>query len=97
MALRDNGEANSARLSHHNFSLYGGTYNLFHYTLPRLGIRAKFAPAHDLEAVRRAIGPKTKAVFAESIGNPKLDVADLSLLSQVAHAAGVPPRASRVR
>lgn len=71
-------------------NLYGGTYNLFHYTLPRLGIQAKFAPSHDLDAVRRAIGPKTKAVFAESIGNPKLDVADLSALSEVAHAAGVP-------
>ena len=71
-------------------NLYGGTYNLFHYTLPRLGINVKFAPSQDLDAVRRAIGPKTKDVFAESIGNPKLDIADLSGLSQVAHAAGVP-------
>ncbi len=71
-------------------NLYGGTYNLFHYTLPRLGISAKFAPSQDLEAVRRSIGPKTKALFAESIGNPKLDVADLASLSAVAHEDGIP-------
>jgi O-acetylhomoserine (thiol)-lyase len=71
-------------------NLYGGTYNLFHYTLPRLGIHVKFAPSQDLDAVRRAIGPKTKALFAESIGNPKLDIADLSALSEVAHSAGIP-------
>jgi O-acetylhomoserine (thiol)-lyase len=71
-------------------NLYGGTYNLFHYTLPRLGINVKFAPSQDPEAVRRAIGPKTKALFAESIGNPKLDIADLAALSQVAHSAGIP-------
>jgi len=71
-------------------NLYGGTYNLFHYTLPRLGINVKFVPSNDLEALRKAIGPKTKALFAESIGNPKLDVADLSGLSNVAHSAGIP-------
>jgi O-acetylhomoserine (thiol)-lyase len=71
-------------------NLYGGTYNLFHYTLPRLGVGVRFVKSNDLEAVRKAIGPHTKAVFAESIGNPKLDVADLEGLSSVAHAAGVP-------
>jgi O-acetylhomoserine (thiol)-lyase len=71
-------------------NLYGGTYNLLHYTLPRLGVNVKFVPSHDLEAFKRAIGPKTKAVYAESIGNPKLDVADVEGLSAVAHAAGVP-------
>ena len=71
-------------------NLYGGTYNLFHYTLPRLGVNVKFVPSGDLEAVRKAIGPKTKAVYAESIGNPKLDVLDIRALSQVAHAAHVP-------
>jgi O-acetylhomoserine (thiol)-lyase len=70
--------------------LYGGTDNLFHYTLPRLGINVKFVPSNDLEALRKAIGPKTKALFAESIGNPKLDVADLGALSNVAHQAGIP-------
>jgi O-acetylhomoserine (thiol)-lyase len=71
-------------------NLYGGTYNLFHYTLPRLGIQVHFAPSNDLDAVRAAIGPRTKAVYAESIGNPKLDVADLEGLARVAHEAGVP-------
>jgi O-acetylhomoserine (thiol)-lyase len=71
-------------------NLYGGTYNLFHYTLPRLGVNVRFVPSGDLEAVKNAIGPKTRAVYAESIGNPKLDVADFEGLSSVAHAAGVP-------
>ncbi len=71
-------------------NLYGGTYNLFHYTLPRLGIQVKFVPSNDLQAIRQAITPKTKAVYAESIGNPKLDVADLEGLAQVAHQNGIP-------
>jgi O-acetylhomoserine (thiol)-lyase len=71
-------------------NLYGGTYNLFHYTFPRLGIKVHFVPSQDLAAFKAAITPKTKAVYAESIGNPKLDVADLDALSQLAHAAGVP-------
>jgi O-acetylhomoserine (thiol)-lyase len=71
-------------------NLYGGTYNLFRYTFPRLGIKVHFAPSHDLEAIARAIGPKVKAVYAESIGNPKLNVADLDGLSRLAHDRGVP-------
>ena len=71
-------------------NLYGGTYNLFHYTFPRLGIQVRFVPSNDLKAVRKAITPKTKAVYAESIGNPKLDVADLEGLAQVAHQNGIP-------
>jgi O-acetylhomoserine (thiol)-lyase len=71
-------------------NLYGGTYNLFHHTFPRLGIKVHFVPSRDLGAFERAIGPKTKAVFAESIGNPKLDVTDLEPLSRIAHAQGVP-------
>ena len=71
-------------------NLYGGTYNLFHYTFPRLGISVKFVRSNDLEAVKQAISPKTKAVYAESIGNPKLDVADLEGIAAIAHAAGVP-------
>ncbi|HXZ38606.1 MAG TPA: O-acetylhomoserine aminocarboxypropyltransferase/cysteine synthase [Thermodesulfobacteriota bacterium] len=71
-------------------NLYGGTYNLFHYTFPRLGIEVKFVPSNDLEAIHKAITPKTKAVYAESIGNPKLDVADLEGLSRVAHQHGIP-------
>lgn len=71
-------------------NLYGGTYNLFHYTFPRLGIKVSFVPSGDLAALEKAITPRTKAVYAESIGNPKLDVADLEGLSKVAHAQGVP-------
>jgi O-acetylhomoserine (thiol)-lyase len=71
-------------------NLYGGTYNLFHYTFPRLGIQVKFVPSNDLKAIRKAMTPKTKAVYAESIGNPKLDVAELEGLSRVAHEHGIP-------
>ncbi|MBU1125896.1 MAG: O-acetylhomoserine aminocarboxypropyltransferase/cysteine synthase [Candidatus Omnitrophica bacterium] len=71
-------------------NLYGGTYNLFHYTFPRLGIKVKFVKSNDLEAFKKAITPKTKALYAESIGNPKLDVADLEGISKVAHQNGIP-------
>ena len=71
-------------------NLYGGTYNLFHYTFARLGIAVKFVKSNDLDAIQKAITPKTKAVYAESIGNPKLDVADLEGIAKVAHKNGVP-------
>jgi O-acetylhomoserine (thiol)-lyase len=71
-------------------NLYGGTYNLFHYTLPRLGVRVHFVKSNDLPAFQKAITPHTKAIYAESIGNPKLDVADLEGLSRVAHKNGIP-------
>ena len=71
-------------------NLYGGTYNLFHHTLPRLGIKVVFVPSGDLGAFERAVTPRTKALYAESIGNPKLDVADIAGLADVAHRAGVP-------
>ncbi|MDP3041539.1 MAG: O-acetylhomoserine aminocarboxypropyltransferase/cysteine synthase [Candidatus Omnitrophota bacterium] len=71
-------------------NLYGGTYNLFHYTFPRLGIKVKFVPSNDLDALQKAITSKTKAVYAESIGNPKLDVADLEGISKIAHKNGIP-------
>lgn len=71
-------------------NLYGGTYNLFHYTFPRLGITVKFVKSNDLSAFQRTITPKTKAIYAESIGNPKLDVADIEGLAGVAHKNGVP-------
>src|SRR6516164_8584381 len=58
-------------------SLYGGTYNLFHYTLPRMGIGVRFVDAADYDGLRRAITPKTKALYSETIGNPKLDVLDI--------------------
>jgi O-acetylhomoserine (thiol)-lyase len=71
-------------------NLYGGTYNLFHYTLPRMGIQVRFVKSNDLAAAQKAITPRTKAIYAESIGNPKLDVADLEGLSRVAHKNGIP-------
>ncbi|MFH0828457.1 MAG: O-acetylhomoserine aminocarboxypropyltransferase/cysteine synthase [Candidatus Omnitrophota bacterium] len=71
-------------------NLYGGTYNLFHYTFPRLGVKVKFVKSNDLDAIQKAITLKTKAVYAESIGNPKLDVADLEGISKVAHKNGIP-------
>ncbi|MDP2941829.1 MAG: O-acetylhomoserine aminocarboxypropyltransferase/cysteine synthase [Candidatus Omnitrophota bacterium] len=71
-------------------NLYGGTYNLFHYTFARLGIRVKFVKSNDLNALQKAINAKTKAVYAESIGNPKLDVADLEGAAKVAHKNGIP-------
>jgi O-acetylhomoserine (thiol)-lyase len=71
-------------------NLYGGTYNLFHHTLPRLGIKVVFVPSNDLDAFDRAITPRTKAVYAESIGNPKLDVADVAGIAAVAHKHGIP-------
>jgi O-acetylhomoserine (thiol)-lyase len=71
-------------------NLYGGTYNLLHYTFPRLGIQVRFVRSNDLEALQRAITPRTKAIYAESIGNPKLDVADIERLAETAHANGLP-------
>jgi O-acetylhomoserine (thiol)-lyase len=71
-------------------NLYGGTYNLLHYTFKRLGITVKFVKSNDLNAFQKAITPKTKAIYAESIGNPKLDVADLEGIANVAHKNGIP-------
>ncbi len=71
-------------------NLYGGTYNLFHYTFKRMGIEVKFVKSNDLDALKKAITPKTKAVYAESIGNPKLDVADLEGIARIAHDNGIP-------
>lgn len=71
-------------------NLYGGTYTLFHYTLKRLGITVKFVKSDDLSALEAAITGKTKAVYAETIGNPKLNVTDVEALSKVAHKHGVP-------
>jgi O-acetylhomoserine (thiol)-lyase len=71
-------------------NLYGGTYNLFHYTFKRLGIKVNFVKSSDLDAFKGAINEKTKAIYAESIGNPKLDIADLEKLSKIAHDNGIP-------
>jgi O-acetylhomoserine (thiol)-lyase len=71
-------------------NLYGGTYNLFHYTFARLGIKVNFVPSNDLDALKKAVTSKTKAVYAESIGNPKLNVADIEGISKIAHQNGIP-------
>src|SRR5271166_5765242 len=71
-------------------SLYGGTYNLFHYTLPKLGIKVRFVDADDFDGLRAAITAKTKAVYTESLGNPKLDIVDIEQLAKIAHENGVP-------
>lgn len=71
-------------------NLYGGTYNLLRHTFARMGIKVHFVRSGDPDAIRRAITPKTKAVYSESVGNPKLDVADLEAIAKVAHDAGVP-------
>jgi O-acetylhomoserine (thiol)-lyase len=71
-------------------SLYGGTYNLFHYTLPRQGITVRFADADDFEGVRAAINAKTRAIYAETLGNPKLEVVDIERLAGIAHEHGLP-------
>lgn len=71
-------------------NLYGGTYNLFHYTFKRLGIKVNFVKSSDLDAFKNAVNEKTKAIYAESIGNPKLDIADLEKLSKIAHDNGIP-------
>ena len=71
-------------------NLYGGTYQLFHYTMPKLGREVKFVDSTRPEAFRQAITAKTRALFAETIGNPKLDVPDFASLAEIAHNAGVP-------
>ncbi|MDQ3387028.1 MAG: homocysteine synthase [Actinomycetota bacterium] len=71
-------------------ALYGGTYNLFHYTLPKIGINVKFVDSTDPENIRAAITDKTKAVYAETVGNPALHTLDIEAVANVAHEAGVP-------
>jgi len=69
--------------------LYGGTYNLFRHTLPKLGITTRFVDARDHEGFRRAIDDRTKLVFLELIGNPRLDIVDLQTIANIAHEHGV--------
>ena len=71
--------------------LYGGTYNLFHYSLAKLGIDVSFVDdPDDLDAWRAAVRPNTKAFFGETISNPKIDVLDVPGVAEVAHANGIP-------
>jgi O-acetylhomoserine (thiol)-lyase len=71
-------------------SLYGGTYNLFHYTLPKLGITVRFVDAADYDGLQEAINDRTKAVYSETVGNPKLDISDVERLAEIAHRNGLP-------
>ena len=71
-------------------SLYGGTYNLFHYTLPKLAITVRFVDSRDSENFRLAINERTKAVYAETVGNPRLDTLDIRAVADIAHENGVP-------
>ncbi|WP_438855274.1 bifunctional o-acetylhomoserine/o-acetylserine sulfhydrylase [Agromyces sp. M3QZ16-3] len=72
-------------------SIYGGTYNLFKYTLAKLGIETTFVENQDdADEWRRAVRPNTKLFFAETIGNPKINILDIGLVSEIAHEAGIP-------
>jgi len=71
-------------------TLYGGTYNLFSYTLPRLGIKTIFVDPDEPENFRNAITEKTKAVYIESIGNPGINIIDIEAVAKIAHENGIP-------
>ena len=71
-------------------TLYGGTYNLFHHTLPKLGIKVLFVDPSEPENFREALTERTKAVYGEIIGNPKLDVLDVEAVAEIAHGHGIP-------
>ena len=71
-------------------SLYGGSHNLLHYTLPRFGVETTFVDPRDLDAWRKAIRPNTRLLFGETLGNPGLDVLDVPSVAQIAHDAKVP-------
>src|ERR1700734_3501637 len=71
-------------------SLYGGSINLLTHTLPRFGITATFVKPRDHDGLRAAIGPKTRLVIAETIGNPGLEVLDIPAVAEIAHTAGIP-------
>ena len=71
-------------------SLYGGTHNMFAHTLPKLGVNVKFVDPSDPENFRKAIGPNTKALYAETIGNPQINVLDIEAVAAIAHENGIP-------
>ncbi len=71
-------------------SLYGGTYNLFKYTLPKFGIRVTFVDAADYDGLQAAITERTRAVYSETVGNPKLDVLDIERLAEISHNNRLP-------
>lgn len=71
-------------------TIYGGSFNLLAHTLPQYGIDTTFVDIHDLDEVRSAIRPNTKAIFIETLGNPNSDIPDIDALSNIAHEAGIP-------
>jgi O-acetylhomoserine (thiol)-lyase len=71
-------------------NLYGGTYQLFHYTFPKLGRKVIFVDSQKPEEFKKALTPKTRAIYAETIGNPKLDVPDFEALAKIARDSGIP-------
>jgi O-acetylhomoserine (thiol)-lyase len=71
-------------------NLYGGTYQLFHYTFPKLGRTVKFVDSAKPSEFTKAVTPKTRAIYAETVGNPKLDVPDFAAIAETAHEAGIP-------
>ena len=70
--------------------LYGGTYNLFHYTLPKLGIQVSFVDGDDPENFRKAVKPNTKAFYGEGLGNPRLNILPFAEVAKIAQEVGVP-------
>ena len=71
-------------------TIYGGSFNLLAHTLPQYGIDTTFVDIHDLNEVKNAIRPETKAVFIETLGNPNSDIPDIEAISEIAHSAGIP-------
>jgi O-acetylhomoserine (thiol)-lyase len=71
-------------------SLYGGTYNLFHYTFPKMGIECRFANNADPESFKKQIDKNTRCIYLETIGNPRVDVPDFEAIAKIAHAEGIP-------
>ncbi|MGA9188057.1 MAG: O-acetylhomoserine aminocarboxypropyltransferase/cysteine synthase family protein [Methanosarcina sp.] len=71
-------------------NLYGGTYELLNYTFPKLGRKVVFVDSTDVEAYRKAVNEKTRAIYIESLGNPKLDIPDFEAIADIAHEAGIP-------
>jgi O-acetylhomoserine (thiol)-lyase len=71
-------------------NLYGGTYELFHYTFPKLGRKVHFVNSTNPDSFKKALTERTRAIYAETIGNPKLDVPDFEAIAKIAHDAGVP-------
>ncbi|MCR9142590.1 MAG: O-acetylhomoserine aminocarboxypropyltransferase/cysteine synthase [bacterium] len=70
--------------------LYGGTYNLFHYTLPKMGIKVKFVDMRDPNNIKAAVTDKTRLVFTETLPNPALEIPDFEAIAKIAHAEGLP-------